>query len=744
MLIQDPLITGCVTASNVTTSSTSAFGAFTNDNPDFPFESGVILASGDIANAEGHNNSSGTGSNISGGGDTDLQALLPGYSINDVTVIEFDFVPASDTIRFNYIFGSEEFSEYVGSSFNDVFGFFISGPGINGPYTNNAENIALLPNGQTVTIDNLYGTGWYVTSRGYDDAVEYDGLSVNLTAETIVQACETYHIKLAVGDAGDHILDSGVFIETGSFTSGVQINAVSHSDVGTDADLYEECTNSFVLERAENSPEDEEVVIYIDWHPGSTADEGVDVSEIVDSAYIAPYTYYDTIYYEAFNDGIEEGTETMILEFWTSCPCGNEGGNSVLDTINIYDAEMIKGGIQDMQSSYCGEEPPETLDLVGEVNIDPAYYDWSTGESGNIITIEPSPGIETYAVTISDICGNEVYDSVTIRVSSMQLESIDVEEVSCYNECDGNIQINVINDFEPFTYIYGNADYFYIEDSLTYTSNPNIHNLCPKDYYVKIVDSIGCYLTTEVTVPNQVNIYLSPGIINSSTTYCENPGEVTLTAEASVDNATFTWWNGEHTSEITITPAQGENDYWVQIGDGCGNIFEDHVSITVSDIELNVNEEPDVNDNCNGSVSLFATGGVPPYSYYWEAPISAFGSEQEDLCAGDYVVIIGDATECEHTDPITVSASNAVDVDNVNPILLYPNPAESHAFVDISVLREKSVTIQIYTIEGKKVSSEATTEDIYKTPDLLPGAYMLEILNDNAHTLFIDKLIITK
>jgi hypothetical protein len=744
VLIEDSLITGCVTASNVTTSSPAAFGAFSNDNSNFPFESGIILASGDIDNAEGPNESSGAGSNISGGGDPDLEALLPGYSINDATVIEFDFVPASDTIRFNYIFGSEEFPEYVGSNYNDVFGFFISGPGINGPYSNNAENIALLPDGNPVTIDALYGTTWYVTSSDYGNAVEYDGLSVNLTAEAILTACETYHIKLAVGDAGDHILDSGVFIESGSFTSGVQINAINHSDVGTDADLYEGCTNYFVLERTDNSPEDEEVVIYIDWHPGSTADEGVDVSEIVDSAYMAPYTNYDTIWYTAFNDGIEEGTETMILEFWTSCPCGNTGGNSVLDTIYIYDAESIKGGIQDVQTSYCGEEPPETLDLVGEVNISPAYYDWSTGETGNTITIEPTPGIETYSVTISDICGNEVYDSVTVRVSSMQLENIDVEEVSCHNACDGSMEINVINDFEPFTYIYANADYFYFEDSLTYTQNPLIPNLCPKDYYVKIVDSIGCYLTTEVTVPNQVNINHSPGIINTSTTYCESPGEITLTAEASVDNATFTWWNGESNSEITVIPPTGENDFWVKIGDGCGNIFEDHITITVSDIELDVDTEPDINENCNGSISAFATGGVPPYSYYWEDPINAFGAEQEDLCAGDYVVIIGDNTECEHTDTVTVSTSNAVIQDNIGSILLYPNPAESHAWVDVSELTDKSVTIQIYTIEGKKVSSEVTTKDVYKTPDLPPGAYMLKVLSYDAQNLFMDKLIITK
>ncbi|MFO7878998.1 MAG: choice-of-anchor L domain-containing protein, partial [Bacteroidales bacterium] len=392
-LIQDSLISGCVTAANITTNGSSAFGAFTNTSSDFPFESGLIMASGPIENAEGPDNSTSQGGSLSTGSDPDLDMLVS-YDINDATVIEFDFVPASDTIRFNYIFGSEEFPEFANSSFNDVFGFFISGPGINGPYSNNAENIALLPNGQPVTIDNLYNTGtWYTGSQSgsggeglaYNDVIEYDGASVNLTAEVILTACQTYHIKLAVGDAGDSSYDSGVFIESGSFTSGVQINAVNHSDVGTDSDLYEGCSNYFVLERAENSDEEEEVLIYITYAGSSTAEEGVDVSEIQDSAYMAPYENYDTIHYTAFNDGIEEGTELMILEFWTECPCGGSGGNSVTDTIEIYDAESIKGGIQDVQTRYCGEDPPASLTLAAEVNIYPAYYEWNTGSYNNQI-----------------------------------------------------------------------------------------------------------------------------------------------------------------------------------------------------------------------------------------------------------------------------------------------------------------------------------------------------------------------
>ncbi|MFZ4786165.1 MAG: choice-of-anchor L domain-containing protein, partial [Flavobacteriales bacterium] len=72
-------------------------------------------------------------------------------SVNDMSILEFDFVPTGDTLRFNYIFGSDEYLAWVNSSFNDIFAFLLSGPGITGPYNSpagfpgGAVNIAQVP-----------------------------------------------------------------------------------------------------------------------------------------------------------------------------------------------------------------------------------------------------------------------------------------------------------------------------------------------------------------------------------------------------------------------------------------------------------------------------------------------------------------------------------------------------------------------------------------------------------------------
>ena len=96
------------------------------------------------------------------GSDPDL-TILAGANTNDKCVLEFDFIPASDTLKFRYVFGSEEFFTFC-YEFNDAFGFFLSGPGITGIFSNNSDDIALMPGTSNyVTINNVCNdstAGW--------------------------------------------------------------------------------------------------------------------------------------------------------------------------------------------------------------------------------------------------------------------------------------------------------------------------------------------------------------------------------------------------------------------------------------------------------------------------------------------------------------------------------------------------------------------------------------------------------
>jgi len=170
-------------------------------------------------------------------GDRDLNRLCRSRT-TDITIIEFDFIPEKNSIEFNYVFASEEYPEYAGSAFNDVFGFFISGPGIKGK-----KNLAVLPDGKTtVSVNNinknknkkyfrensssitrmqkiLMSDEKLKKKQKLYQEIQFDGLTTVLKVKCDVIPFQTYHLKIAIGDVADAALDSGVFLEAGSLSS---------------------------------------------------------------------------------------------------------------------------------------------------------------------------------------------------------------------------------------------------------------------------------------------------------------------------------------------------------------------------------------------------------------------------------------------------------------------------------------------------------------------------------------------
>lgn len=199
-----------------------AVGSFTAANTGLGIDAGIIMTSGSATNASGPNDETGSTaiSTFGVSNDPDLDLLVTSYSY-DGSIIEFDFIATGDSLDFVYIFGSEEYEEFVGSAFNDVFGFFVSGPGINGTFTNNAVNIATIPGTSDPVAINTVNAGlnsqYFVLNNQVTD-IQYDGHTTPLHASIGgLTIGESYHIKLAVADISDSVLDSGVFLSGSSF-----------------------------------------------------------------------------------------------------------------------------------------------------------------------------------------------------------------------------------------------------------------------------------------------------------------------------------------------------------------------------------------------------------------------------------------------------------------------------------------------------------------------------------------------
>ena len=206
------------------TGAESAGGTFTGGvAAGLGIESGVILSSGAISNVIGPNDGTGTTSSLGKGGDADLDKLIAPKTTNDATILEFDFVAESSNFAIQYVFGSEEYKEYVGSSYNDVFGFFLDGQNI--AYVAGSSSQLVSIN----SINHIENSSYYIdnpTGEGVFDT-ELDGFTTVLVATATVTPGVTHHIKLAIADASDSALDSVVVLAAGGITGAPLLTLVA-------------------------------------------------------------------------------------------------------------------------------------------------------------------------------------------------------------------------------------------------------------------------------------------------------------------------------------------------------------------------------------------------------------------------------------------------------------------------------------------------------------------------------------
>ena len=216
------------------------------------FDDGVIFSTGNATEVNG--TAPGNAStNIAGGvdDDADFNAINGGVATRDAAFIEATIIPSTDKLTVQFVFGSEEYNEYVYSNFNDHLGIWVDG-----------VHYAATPDGQEIAIGTINRAADFNPSSGSDandpnsthnpndgifesalpslfrsnDAAAYvtemDGFTVTVSITIDVVAGQQTDIKMGVADTGDASFDSWLMIQADSFAS----ETIANSDeVITDA-----------------------------------------------------------------------------------------------------------------------------------------------------------------------------------------------------------------------------------------------------------------------------------------------------------------------------------------------------------------------------------------------------------------------------------------------------------------------------------------------------------------------------
>lgn len=583
-------------------------------------DSGIVLSTTPMTNNNVFSGSS-TGVTVTGGAGTAGYALLNQYTQCGATfnaaVLQFNFTPLGDTIKFRYVFASEEYNEFVNTQFNDVFAFFLSGPKPGGGnYVN--QNIAIVPNtvNTPVSISNVNngqaggctpGTAPSNPAYYHDNCVSspapfgivFDGFTVPMTAIAPVIPCSTYTIRLAVADACDNILNSAVFLEANSFSStGFQLSVSQNSVSSQDTILYEGCGNAkLVITRTNNFNQTITVPVNI----GGTATNGVDYLPIPTSITFLPGQISDTIDLQPVYDLIPEPDETMTITVSSNMNCISSSASKTF-IIRNYTPLSIDAGNDTIMTCVGGTLTAHVTGGVPHIQLN-----WDNGASNSATyTINPTAAAWHY-LTAVDTCGNSARDSVYVDYWAPEFVGYSIGNPTppMILEGCGNGTVIVYrteNTNQARTYpidITGTAtngtDYTTVSNTITFnpgdtavviTIEPtyDMVNEPSETFIITVTDTLcdGTLVpfTQTVTINNldPVAVDAGPDILID----CPRSAvDIQPVYSLGATPYTYSWDNGMVTNNINVLPPD-TSTYIITVTDNCGYTDQDTITINIA------------------------------------------------------------------------------------------------------------------------------------------------------------------
>lgn len=637
---------------------------FVNTNAVFPLDEGVLMHTANAPNVSG---------------DPDLNAInLSNSNISNGVILEFDFVPEGDTLSFSYIFSSAEYSSFTCSSFNDVFGFFISGPGISGPYSNNSINIATIPgtntpvgintvNSGNVTSSNCFNANpnyqqdsqyWtssfnsvYNSSPAISGSVgspNFNGSTIELTANASVICGETYHIKLAISNVSDQSYNSGVFLKAGSFSSvpTFEISGQNTTTMTMDSVLVEGCDmGNFCFTRPIEIAEDTAVVHF---EIGGTAILGVDynftnIPNTLDSIILYPGETDFCIDIEPVLDGLLEGLESIEISTFSVNPCGD----TLWSEARLYIADKPDIPIPNAGSNFAVCDGGTGV-LEGEAEVATNTTTW-TYDGPGVITFTPNandpnatvsftePGSYTLFLTeANDTCDVFGIDSVTVVYGEVLLD-VSNDTIICQNGQVDLIATGNTTSNSPLEYHWDHT-----------TDVGAVQNVTPLEntsYSVFAENTDGCISQTKtitVTVHPPLELTMTPTLQS----IC--PGDMAQI------NSVVTGGNG--------------GPYTLVWTDPTGNVVGDEAQIAVSPESTSIYTLT-VSDNCETTpVTLTSEVVVEPL------PEVMFSATEPALCTPAVFEVINntDPNMVDQTYWYVNSGHSYANLDTINPDITSP------------------------------------------------------------------------
>lgn len=430
-----------------------AVGYFTDGDSAVGLHRGLVMTTGSANSQDGifgTIGADGTGSEFaSTSNNITLSDSILSQLINaplfDLTRYRITFRPRGDSIRFRYVFASEEYPEYACSPYNDVFGFFLSGPHPDSMSPYQDFNIARVPGTNLpVAINNLhpanpaypsclpFNVQFYHDNDQSNIQPTYDGFTDVFVAEASVVPCALYQMTLAISDVGDGVFDSAVFLEANSFGGEPDI-AASFSP--GDNIIPENAQGDTVSLSFTGIPAN---LLPLTVTIGGFAKNGVDFQFVDSIAVVSSSDAVLSFLFQPIPDTLAEGLESLTLTISADSSCFTR-------TFTLF--------IADPDSVF---KPEEIVYLVGgtvTLGVSPTFLTETSWTFSNATDLSIAPtdamvfseiGVDVLLSNLDDIA---LLESVCVNITHNWVDDLDLYlfapnnrfvELSTDNGADGN------------------------------------------------------------------------------------------------------------------------------------------------------------------------------------------------------------------------------------------------------------------------------------------------------------------
>ena len=315
----------------------------------------------------------------------------------------------------------------------------------------------------------------------------------------------------------------------------------------------------------------------------------------------------------------------------------------VASVINIVNNDCYNGCTGSATANSTGGTPP-------------FLYHWSNGQTTTTAT-----GLcaGTYTLIITDPgCSADTVSFTITSPSIMQAIPGASTPATCSYDCNGSASVSTTGGIAPFNFLWSNG---------ATTSSTNA--LCVGNNWVIVTDP-GCSAdTVNFVITSLSNLIVTTVSVTPATCFDTCNGAATVLASNGLSPYSYSWSGGQSTTASAINLCGGNNV--VTVTDGYGCIAKDTV-IVPQPPQLAINPAITQShcENADGSITVFASGGTPNYTYWWNG-LGTSNTTIDSIPPGTYVVTVTDSHNCIAAFPVTMyGAYPVLQISNDTTVIL--------------------------------------------------------------------------